>query len=140
MVTNSFQKLQWFVSEGLQWFSEGLQELYCVDDPDSVKKGGVCVYYKETLAVHFLQTKLGQHIVSEITFENERKGLVISFYRSPSQIQDKFDNFFQSFEELLQDVFKLKKSFVLITDTFNCRNPDWHLGNPVTPHGVWLKL
>ena len=28
-----------------------------VDDPDNVRKGGVCVYYKETLAVHFLQKK-----------------------------------------------------------------------------------
>ena len=27
--------------------------LHCVDDPRNVKKGRVCVYYKETLAVHF---------------------------------------------------------------------------------------
>ena len=32
--------------------------LYRADDPDNVKKGGVCVYCKETIAVHFLQTKL----------------------------------------------------------------------------------
>ena len=30
--------------------------LHRVDNPDNVKKGGVCVYYKETLAVHFLQS------------------------------------------------------------------------------------
>ena len=31
--------------------------LHRVDDPKNVKKGGVCVYYKETLAVQILQTK-----------------------------------------------------------------------------------
>ena len=33
-----------------------------------------CVYYKETLAVQFLQTKLDQCIVSEVTFKNKKKG------------------------------------------------------------------
>ena len=32
--------------------------LHRVDDPVNVRKGGVFVYYKETLAVQFLQTKL----------------------------------------------------------------------------------
>ena len=50
--------------------------------PDHVKKGGACVYYKETLAVHFLQRKLDQYIV--VNFKNKKKGHVISLYRSPS--------------------------------------------------------
>ena len=52
--------------------------LHRIDDPDNAKKGGVCVYYKETLATHFLHTKLDQCIVSEITFKNEKQGHVIS--------------------------------------------------------------
>ena len=32
--------------------------LHRVDDPDNVKKGGVFVYYKETLAVHFFTSKV----------------------------------------------------------------------------------
>ena len=120
----NFHRFQWFVSEGLH--------LHRVDDPDNVKNGGVCVYYKETLAVRFLQTKLDQCIVSEVTFKNKKKGHVISLYRSPSQTPDQFDNFLQLFEELLQDIFKLKSSFVLITGDFNCRNFNWYLGDPVT--------
>ena len=60
--------------------------LHRVDDPDNVK-GGACVYYKETLVVQFLQTKLDQCIVSEVIFKNKKKGHVISLYRSPSQLQ-----------------------------------------------------
>ena len=106
--------------------------IHRVDDPDNVKKGWVCVYYKETLAVHFLQTKLNQCIVSEATFKNKKKDHVISLYRSPSQTPVQFDNFLQLSEELLQDIFKLKSSFVLITGDFNCRNSNWYLGDPVT--------
>ena len=46
--------------------------LHRVDDPDNVK-GGACVYYKETLVVQFLQTKLDQCIVSEVIFKNKKK-------------------------------------------------------------------
>ena len=106
--------------------------LHRVDDSDDVKKGGVYVYYKETLAVHFLQTKLDQCIVSEVTIKNKKKGHVISLYRSPSETPDQFDNYLQLFEEVLQDIFNLKSSFVLITSDFNCKNSSWYLGDLVT--------
>ena len=67
--------------------------LHRVDDPDNVKKQGVCVCYKETLAVQFLQSKLAQCIVNEVTFKNKKKSHVISLYRSPYQTPDQFDNF-----------------------------------------------
>ena len=93
--------------------------LHRVEDPVNVKKAGGCVYYKETLTVHFLQTKLGQCIVSEVTFKNKKKGHTMSLFGSPSQTPDQFDNFLQLFEKLLKDIFKLKSSFVLITVDFN---------------------
>ena len=104
-----------------------------------LKKEGLCVYYKETLVVQFLHTKLDQCIVSEVTFKNKKKGHVISLYRSPSQTPDQFDNFLQLFEELLQDIFKLKSSFILINGDFNCRNSNWYLGDPVTPQGARVE-
>ena len=59
--------------------------LHRIDDTGNVKKGRVCVYYKETLAVQFLLTKLDQYIASEVTFKNKKKGHIISLYRSTSQ-------------------------------------------------------
>ena len=105
--------------------------LHHIDDPDNVKKGGVCVYYKETLVVQFLQTKLDQCIASEIIFKNKSKSHVISLYRLPTETPDQFANFLQLFEELLQDIFKLKSSFILINGDFNCRNSNvsWRFCN-----------
>ena len=110
--------------------------LHRVDDPDNVKKGGVCVYYKETLVAIFLQTKLDQCIVREVTFKNKNRGHVISLYRSPSPTPEQFDNFLQLFEEVLQDIFKLKSSVVLISGDFSCRNSNWYLEDPVTSQGA----
>ena len=104
--------------------------LHCVGDPGNVKKGGVCVYYKD---------QLDQCTVREVTFKNKKKGHVISLYRSPSQTPDQFDNFLELFEELLQDIFKLKSSFILNSGDFNCRNSNWYLGDPVTREGARLK-
>ena len=39
----------------------------------------------------------------------------------------------------MQDIFKLKSSFVLITSDFNCRNSNWYFGDPVAPHGACVK-
>ena len=38
--------------------------LHRVGDPDNVKKGWICAYYKETLAIHFLQAKFVTIIVT----------------------------------------------------------------------------
>ena len=54
-------------------------------------------------------------------------------HRSPPETSDQFDNFLQLFEELLQDIFKLTSSFILITSNFNSRNWNWYLGDSVTP-------
>ena len=100
---------------------------HCVDHPDNIKQTGVCVYHKENLAV-----TLDQRFVSEITFENKKKGHVIFLYKSLSQTQDQFDNFLQLFEELLQYIFKPTGSFVLITGDFSRRNYKRYLGYPVS--------
>ena len=78
-------------------------------------------------------------IVSEATFKNNKKGHVISLYRSLSRTPDQFDNFLQLFEELLHDIFKINNSFILITGDFNCRNSNWYLGDPVTPQGARVE-
>ena len=107
--------------------------LHHVDDPEDVKKGGVCVYYKETLSVHLLQTKLNQCIVIEVTFKNKKKGHVISFYRSPSQTPDQFDNFLQLFEYFCKIFLNLRVPLFLF---FCCFYSNWYLGDPVTSQGA----
>ena len=49
------------------------------------------------------------------------------------------DNCLQLSEEFLQDVFKLKNFFILITGDFNCRNSNWYLGDHATLQGACVE-
>ena len=40
---------------------------------------------------------------------------------------------------IIQDIFRLKSSFILITGNFNCINSNWYLGDPVTSKRARLE-
>ena len=55
------------------------------------KKFGVDIYFKEFLAVRPVEVKnLNECLIFEVTIKNKR-GYMVSLYRSPSQIQAEFD-------------------------------------------------
>ena len=67
-------------------------KLIRADNPSDNKKGGVGIYYK-FLAVGPVEVKiLNECLIFEVFIKNKR-GYVVSLYRSPSQTQDEFDIF-----------------------------------------------
>ena len=67
------------------------------DHPMNIKRGGSCIYYKESLPINILNiTQLQECLVVEISFEN-RKCYLITLYRSPSQSDIEFDDFVKKF-------------------------------------------
>ena len=73
------------------------------DHPSNNKRGGVCIYYRESLAVQLVKTNnLSQCLLCEVSITNE-KGYAAVLYRSPSQNILEFDNFILSFEKMLRD-------------------------------------
>ena len=60
-------------------------------NPHNRKRGGVSIYFKEHLAVRLISPlNLNECLVLEINIQN-KKGFVISLYRSPNQSKDEFD-------------------------------------------------
>ena len=58
--------------------------LLCADHLNDLKKGGVCIYYNEPLAIQLINVKcLSECLLCEITFDNT-KGYIAVLYRSPS--------------------------------------------------------
>ena len=54
------------------------------DHSSNTKRGGVCIYYKESLAVRIVNiTSLTEYVVCEVTIQN-RKGYAGVVYRFPS--------------------------------------------------------
>ena len=72
------------------------------DHPSNIKRGGVCLYYKENLSLRSINVPfLSQCVLCEVTLQS-KKGYVIVIYRSPSQSTVEFDEFLSNFESLLK--------------------------------------
>ena len=72
-----------------------------VDHPSNTKRGGVCIFYKETLAVCIVNSlNFNEYIVCEVSIQNIKCYIGV-IYRSPSQNIIEFENFILNFEKLL---------------------------------------
>ena len=70
------------------------------DHSGNIKRGGVCIYFKEFLPVHCLPNPyLKECLIFEVSI-NSKRGYVVSVYRSPSQTSDDFNSFTTNLEKL----------------------------------------
>ena len=67
--------------------------LFQADHPKKVKEGGLCIYYKESLAVLQIEINfLSECVLCKVTLGN-KKGYISVSYRSPSQKSHEFEEF-----------------------------------------------
>ena len=71
-------------------------------------------------------------------FVNNKKGYIVSLYRSPSQTPDEFDSFINNFEKLIIDIYSRKADFVLMIGDFNAKSCNWSINDTTTPEGAQL--
>ena len=74
------------------------------DHPNSVKRGGVCPYVRDSLPVRNVSNSYC--LTLEVTISN-KKGYVITLHRSPSQASDEFQSFISNLEKLLININSL---------------------------------
>ena len=108
------------------------------DHPDDIKRGGVCIYYKESLPVRVISTPyLKEALLLEMSYNN-KKVMVSVIYRSPSQTNDDFDTFLSNFHMLLNEINNRKPSLSVITGDFNSRCSSWWSNDINTTEGLKL--
>ena len=99
------------------------------DHPNNIKRGRVCIYFKESLLVWVISLPyLNQALFLKMTY-NIKKVIVFVIYRSRRQNNNEFELFLSNFEQLLNDVSKLKPSLSVITGDFNARSSSWWAWN-----------
>ena len=112
--------------------------LYTADHPKNVKRGGVCVYIRESLPVRCLSnTYLQECLILEISINN-KKGYVLSLYRSPSQTPSEFDSFINNLEKLIIDIYSRKADFAVMIGDFNAKSCNWSINDTTNPEGAQL--
>ena len=77
---------------------------------------------------------LNKCLVLEINIQN-KKGFVISLYRSPNQGKDEFDQFLLNFEQRIFDRMSQYPHFISVTVDFNVRSSSWWKNNLTTSEG-----
>ena len=113
-------------------------KLIRADHPDNIKRGGVCIYYKESLPVRVISTPyFKEALLLEMSYNN-KKVLVSVIYCSPSQTNDEFDTFLSNLQLLLNDINYQKPSLSVVAGDFNSRCSSWWSNDINTTEGLKL--
>ena len=107
--------------------------------PSNTKRGGVCIYHKESLGVRLVKfLNLSQCIICEVFLQN-CKGYIGVVYSSPRQDNVEFENFLSNFDELLSKSISSNSLFTIILGDFNPRSSSWWKEDKTTTEGTHLE-
>ena len=127
------------ILEGDRNFQLNGCHLIRADHPSNTKRGGVCIYHKESLGVRLVKfSNLSQCIICEVFLQN-CKGYIGVVYRSPSQDNVEFENFLSNFDELLSKTISSNSLFTIILGDFNARSSSWWKEDKTTTEGTHLE-
>ena len=107
------------------------------DHPGNIKRGGVCVYSKESLPVNCLPNPYLKGCLILKCLLTIR-GYVVSMYRSPSQTSDDFNSFTTNLEKLVVNISSTNPHFILMIGDFNAKSSNWSSNNTTTAEGTQL--
>ena len=87
-------------------------KLVRADNLSNNKRGGVGIYFKETLAIRPVPTNSLKECLLLEVFIGNKKGFVLSLYRSPSLSQEEFYDFLFSLDQLLSNIISQNRIFL----------------------------
>ena len=96
----------------------------------------VGIYYKESIVTQTININfLSEYLLCEITV-NYKKGYIAVLYRSSSQTNTVFNDFFKNSEKLLQEISALNPDFSICLRDFNARSKAWWTSDINTIEGT----
>ena len=90
-------------------------KLVRADYPGNAKRGGICIYFKESISLRFL------HVPSNLDECLLCKCFIATLYRSPTQSRKQFEKVLYNFEVLIKTISNQKDRISIIMDDFNAR-------------------
>ena len=96
------------------------------DNPTNTKRGGVCIYYHNSLPLKVIDI---QFLNECISFEIRIGGKLCSFlylYRSPSQTGDIFETFADNCQLILDTIVNKNPFLIVALGDFNTKANDWY--------------
>ena len=100
-------------------------KLIRMNHPLNTKRGGVCMYYKESLVVKMINiSDLRECLLCEVMIDNIR-GRIALIYRSPSQNSLEVQHFLTGFEQLIISVEGFTPNSSVLLGDYNARSRSW---------------
>ena len=115
------------------------KEIYRNDHPSDTKTGGVCVYFREGLAIKHIKDlgSLQKMVLTEIMIAR-KEILFTTIYRSPSKNSEQFGNFMNKLQIALNRMQSERPHSLILTGDFNCRSTQWWAQDVENPEGTAL--
>ena len=114
-------------------------DLFRADHPSNTKRGGVCIYYRNSLPLKILNI---QYLHECINFEIRIGGKLcrfVSLYRSSSQSQDDFESFANNFELNIETAISNNTFLTVAFGDFNAKSNLWFKGDKTTCEGSKIE-
>ena len=100
-------------------------DLIRADHPSNVKRGGVCIYYKNHLPLKLTNINfLHEYLTIELNIKNKLY-VVVALYRSSSKSHNEFPSFITNLESTLQAITLRKPFLTMVLGDFNAKNKLW---------------
>ena len=106
------------------------------DNPNNTKRGGVCIYYLNSLPLKVLDI---QFLNECINFEINIGGKMCNFlclYRSPSQTRDTFEGFADNLQLTLDTLNNNNPFLIVAIGDFNAKTTNWYKNDMTSYEGL----
>ena len=110
-------------------------DLFRADHPPNTKRSDVCIYYKNSLPLNFLNI---QYLHECINFEIKIGGKLcrfVSLYHSPGQSQDNFESFAHNLELNIDTATANNTLLTVVLGDFNAKSSLWFKSDKTTYEG-----
>ena len=109
------------------------------DHPSGNRRGGVCIYYKESLPIKMLNINYLQECICFDLKIGSKLCTIVSLYRSPSQSADEFDNFLNKLNLTMESITQKNPFLTVVIGDFNARSSKWWTDDKTTQEGLKIE-
>ena len=110
------------------------------DYPSNIKRGAVCIYFKESLAVRIVNiTSLTECLVCEVQYKTKKNMVLLCrdlLVKAP--LNYLLLSFFSDLEDLLSNILCSKSQFSIILGDLNEKSPEWWSEDIATFHSMQI--
>ena len=96
------------------------------DHPSNKRRGGICIYYKNFLALKVTGVRLLEECIAFDLIISKELCSFVALYRSPSRSQDSFATFSVNFKMTLDLVSKKNAYLIVVLGDFSAKLSQWH--------------